>query len=146
MYDEILVPTDGTKRMAKVVDTALDLAEQNGARLHALHVVDVEWADLLDEGPIRERLFERGAEATDEVVERADHRGLPSEGAVEVGVPHVVIVDYAREHDVDLIVLGNDEPHTLAERVAESMLEAMLGGTTDRVVKNAPASVMTVRI
>jgi len=39
-FSDLLLPTDGTKRMTKVIDVALDVASQYGARLHVLYVVD----------------------------------------------------------------------------------------------------------
>lgn len=145
VYSNILVPTDGARRMAKVVEHALDIAEQYQARVHVLHVVDTEWAELLYDESIRERLFERGEEMVDEVAEQVDYIGLEVTTEVREGVPHEVILEYVRENDIDLVVMGIDKPTALGEYAVETIAENLLGGTTDRIVRRAPIPVMTVR-
>ncbi|MFC6725708.1 universal stress protein, partial [Halobium palmae] len=40
MYDDILLPTDGTDAMTDVVDRAIELARDGPATVHLLYVVD----------------------------------------------------------------------------------------------------------
>ena len=40
MYDDILVPTDGSGGTDETLRHAADLAKRHGATLHALYVVD----------------------------------------------------------------------------------------------------------
>lgn len=40
MYERVLVPTDGSEGSANAAMRAIDLAEQYGAAIHVLHVVD----------------------------------------------------------------------------------------------------------
>ncbi len=42
MYDNILVPTDGSEAAEYAVEQAVDLASKYGATVHALYVVDVD--------------------------------------------------------------------------------------------------------
>ena len=42
MYDNILVPTDGSDTSEVAIDHAIDLALKYGATVHALYVVDVD--------------------------------------------------------------------------------------------------------
>ena len=40
MYDQVLVPTDGSTASEEAIERAIDLAKQYDATLHALYVVD----------------------------------------------------------------------------------------------------------
>lgn len=56
--------------------------------------------------------------------------------AVETGVPHRVIVEYATRHDADLIVMGT---HGYGQ-----VKHLLLGSVAERVVREAPCPVVTV--
>lgn len=146
MYSELLIPTDGAKSMAKVIEHAFDLAEQYEARVHVLHVIDTEWAELLHDESIREQLFERGEDMVAEIAEQADYEEIDVVTALREGVPHEVILEYARENDIDLIVMGIDQPTTIGEYAIESIIEKLLEGTTDNVVRHASVPVVTVHV
>jgi len=60
MYNEILVPTDGSAAAGTATETALDLAQRFDASLHAITVVE------LDEPP---------ADVESEVAEEGTQRG-----------------------------------------------------------------------
>jgi nucleotide-binding universal stress UspA family protein len=53
------------------------------------------------------------------------------------GSPAYAIVDYAREYDIDLIVMGTHGRGALAQ--------LMMGSVAERVVRIAPCPVLTVR-
>lgn len=56
---------------------------------------------------------------------------------IEEGRPADTILNYAGTHNIDLIVLGGKTKST-AERI-------FLGNTAERVVRQAPVSVLVVR-
>ena len=137
MYDTIVVATDGSADANRAVTHALEQAEQHGAELHAVFVVDTdrhaepalssmeletieveEWGnDELSE------VAERGAALDVEVTTRCCH-----------GKPYVEIISYADEVDADLIVLGyHGHSHTKTEQ---------MGSVSDRVVQNAGRPVL----
>lgn len=79
MYDEILVPTDGSKGMSRVGDHALQLAVLCESTLHALYVVDeTAYASIPDDAreQIRETLEGDGEAATRAIAERAVEQDL----------------------------------------------------------------------
>src|SRR6056297_302921 len=108
MFDRILVPTDGSPSMESVVGHALDLAAVHEASIHGLYVVDTgSFATLPVESTwdgLTEMLEEEGERAM------ADFESLtgehPVESAVREGSPSREIVEYARDHDCDTIVMG----------------------------------------
>lgn len=139
MYDVILVATDGSGPANRAATHALDLAEQYGAALHAIYVVDT--------ARYREPAFssveletskveDYGGTQLDEVADRAE--GLDVEVVTRLchGTPSEEIIEYGDEIDADLLVLGySGQTHR------ES---GQLGSTTDRVVENAGRPLIVV--
>lgn len=139
MYDDILIPTDGTDAVQPAVDRALDLAETYGATLHALYVVDQGAYVGIDvrSDVIVETLETEGQAAVEAVKERAEAAGVPVTTAIVRGNPYREILDYADERGVDLIVMG-----THGRRGLDRYL---LGSVTEKVVRSADLPVLTVR-
>jgi nucleotide-binding universal stress UspA family protein len=147
MYERILVPTDGSDVAEMAIDYALDLAETYGAEVHALYVVDTDAMDLglgteqverIRAGQFGEmdELEDRATEATRAVRERAADRGVDAVEHVAAGRPHVVIADYADDHDVDLVVMGS---HGRA-----GVKRALLGSVTERVLRSSHRPILVV--
>jgi nucleotide-binding universal stress UspA family protein len=143
MYDDILVPTDGSDASTAALDHALSLASQYDARLHALYVVDRQSYGLVEEGKsrvldnLRENLRGEGTAAVAAVEEAAETAGVETRTSVVEGDIHRQIIDYATDEDVDLIVMG-----THGRRGLDRLL---IGSVTERVVRSSPVPVLTVR-
>jgi nucleotide-binding universal stress UspA family protein len=144
MYENILLATDGTVASENATTHAIRLANLHDAMLHALFVVDSDvysaysGDEYVDEreGP-EHGLEEVGEEALAAVRERAADHGVEVIEELRHGRPHEVIVDYAGEEGVDLIVLGTRR-HPEAYR-------SLLGSVTDRVVRLAEEPVTVVK-
>lgn len=141
MYDEILIPTDGTSGIKHVTDCALGIAEPSGAQVHTLYVVD-ERAYLSVPDDAREQvnfaLESDGHDATRSVAERVIEAGCEAVREVRWGDPSVVIITYALENDIDLIVMGT--------RGKTGFERYMLGSVAEKVVRTSPVPVLTVHI
>lgn len=147
MYDNILVPTDGSDTAEIAVDHALDLAETYGATIHALYVVDVghmsitlgpEQVDRIQSGQWREmdELRERAESAIDTVTDRAEARGIEAVDHVSAGKPHSMIAKYAKNHDIDLVVMGSQG--------RSGVKRALLGSVTERTLRETHIPVLVV--
>jgi nucleotide-binding universal stress UspA family protein len=139
VYETILVGTDGSASANRAVVHALEQAEQTGATLHALFVVDTDkyGEPALSSAEILTTEAEDwGQEQLAEVTERAT--GLDIEVVTRCchGVPHEKIIGYADEVDADLVVLGYQ-----GQSHAD---EDQLGSVTDRVVRNVGRPVLVV--
>lgn len=140
MYDEILVPTDGSEPAKAALDEAIDHAKSHGATLHVLYVVE----DHLIPGgvesgaEIHEALKRDGEKAIREARTWAQAAGIESlQVEIGAGKPHEVILDYARDNGIDLIIMGTH---------GRSGIErALLGSVTERVLRLADQPVLTVR-
>ncbi|WP_136718573.1 universal stress protein [Halorientalis salina] len=141
MYQDILIPTDGSAGAEEAVARALDLARVSGATVHTLYVVEMgeESAELDAEqqDELREAATNRGESALEEIAEAATDIDSEIRTEVREGTPNEEIRAYAADHGIDLIVMGT-HGRTGAER-------ASLGSTTERVVTLGDVPVMSVR-
>ena len=144
MYDDILLATDGEIGSENATTHAIRLAALHDAMVHGLFVVDEdvysaysgdEYVDE-HEGP-EHGLEEVGEDALAAVRARAADSGVEVVETLRHGRPHEVIVDYATENDVDLIVLGT--------RRHPEEYRSLLGSVTDRVVRVSEKPVTVVK-
>ncbi|WP_227356848.1 universal stress protein [Haladaptatus salinisoli] len=139
MYDRILLPTDGSETTEKAVRQALDIAATYDATLHVVSVVDQTVvppdvrADIL-----YDELEDEADDAVDDIKTKASEAGIDVETAVLRGTPHRAILDYADDHDIDLVVMG-----THGRRGLDRYL---LGSVTEKVVRISDVPVLTVRM
>jgi nucleotide-binding universal stress UspA family protein len=140
VYDEILVPTDGSAAAERAIEHAVDLAGRYDARIHAFYVVDTSaYAALEGAGTaVVDALEEQGTEAVDRVIEAAEDAGVPVERVVREGSPHRNILEYIDEADIDLVVMGTHG--------RQGIDRYLLGSVTERVVRSAPVPVLTIRM
>ena len=140
MHDRILVPTDGSPSMGNVVQYAHDLATVHDAEIHGLYVIDTGgYATLPIESKwngVTEILEEEGRLALEDIAELSDT--VPVETAIEKGEPSTQIVEYAREHDCDTIVMGTHGRGGIDRLI--------LGSVAERVVRSAPVPVVTISV
>jgi nucleotide-binding universal stress UspA family protein len=141
MYDDILIPYDGTEQADLGAEHGVDLAASVGATVHALYVIDLPGAPRTvyvrdDEDELREEYREYGEDVTGDVCEMATEAGTDCVAAIESGSVHEEVADYAEENGIDLIVVGTP---------FRGKLGALLGGTSDRIVRTSPVPVTTVR-
>jgi nucleotide-binding universal stress UspA family protein len=139
MYEQILHPTDGSTGSAHVTLQAIDLAEQYGATIHAINVVDSDVTSLLtDIGSDNEDLEKRGQKAVESVEQMAEAHSVAVETAVLSGDPAGTILDYAGEVDADLVIAGTHGRSGVKRQV--------LGSVAERLVRHATMPVMTVQL
>jgi nucleotide-binding universal stress UspA family protein len=141
----ILVPTDFSEPSEVAVRYAKALAETFGSALHVLHVLDesyLVWA--ANEGfaspvglDVRGEAEKAARERLQRVLTDAEWEKYPARSVLRVGNPFLEIIRYAREADVDLIVMGTHGRGLLAH--------VLLGSVAERVVRKAPCPVLTVR-
>lgn len=139
MYDQVLIPTDGSTASEGATDHAIDLARQYDATLHALYVVDAGTYSSLEVAAevVSEELHAQGDDAVGAIAERAVAAGVTTETAVETGIVHRTIIEYVDAKDIDLVVMGT-HGRTGVGRF-------LLGSVAEKVIRTADAPVLTVR-
>ena len=142
MYDDILLPTDGSTGTDETVRHAMHAAERDGATVHALSVVDSRIHRAAPDDSkeaVRDRLRDEAESAVTAVAAAAEERGVEVTTNVREGTPHRTIVEYAEEAGVDLVTIGT-HGRTGRDRLAR------LGSVTERVVENVSVPALVVHI
>jgi len=141
MYDTILLPTDGSAGIERVVDHAGELARVHDATIRALYVVDAtSFTGLPMETSwdgVRQVLESEGETALDGV-ERLAPDDVAVETATVEGTPSTEIVRYTRDRPVDVVVMG-----THGRGGIDRLL---LGSVAERVVRKSAVPVVTVPV
>lgn len=137
MYEDILVPTDGSEEVSAAIEHGFDLATKYQATVHALYVVDDSrgGSGLLnaDSGSILARLREEGNRAVDEVVERGANADIDVVSEIREDLPHEGILGYIDDHDIDLVVMSSHGRSGVSRFLFGSVTERVLR-LTDRPV------------
>ncbi len=144
-FTNILLPTDFSETSRPALTCAKDLAAVFDAQLHCLHVVDDAyqyWSAIgpesLPVGPPPEEMLQLARTRMDKFC--AEHlSGLKNPVKIQVayGRPFAEVIAYARERGIDLIVMGTHGRGAIAH--------ALLGSTTEKVVRKSPCAVLTIR-
>jgi len=157
--ERILVGCDFSDGSGLAFDHALSLAQEFEAELHLVHVIKPRpQTPLTPPGKVEFRedhfpCFPKDIETEDSEYRRylLDHiedrlsNMIPEESRhwctpvvrIRQGEPYMELLDYAKDHGIDMIVLGI-HGHSLLEQF-------LVGSTTDRVISRADCPVMAVR-
>lgn len=142
MFQNVLVPVDGSKGSSKALHLTAEIAKKFGAKVFLLFAVEppgmlyppgLSYVDLM------ENTTKWGREIVGEAAERLQEEGLTQvEQHVREGHPAQVILEAAQEWAIDLIVMG-----THGRRGLDRML---LGSVAEEVVRLSQVPVLTVRL
>ena len=136
----ILVPTDFSERSLVALDYGRALADPGMSTLHVLHVtshaVGVGGATFwgFSDSDVGNRLEEEARHQFEALLPTLD--GLKASVVTRRGYPSVEIVHYARDRNVDLIVMGTHRHGCLAH--------LLVGGVVENVMRRAPCPVLAV--
>jgi universal stress protein A len=141
----ILVPVDFSPHAEQALRYGAALAEKFGAELHLVHVFQdlaIYQTEVVSGAPPIlppiEQLTASARGELERLVRAKNLQRLDVHAEVVEGSPVEEVVDYARDKDIDLIVLGTHGRGWLAH--------ALLGSVAEKVVRKAPCPVLTVRL
>ncbi len=143
-YQHILFAADFSDDAPRVGERAREIARRCGARLSLIHVVEdlnislgggYELLPVLPELP-DEALLREARELLGELARRLEMEDA-EKWVVNAPSTKEGILGAARDHGVDLIVVGSHGRHGLA---------LLLGSTANAVLHGAPCDVLAVRI
>lgn len=144
---KILAPIDFSPHSMEGMRAAMELAKGVGAEVHLVHIIAPHHTfiplPLATSGEQSRELAREAAmlEQAEEELARFKKDELGDSKKVftfaVVGHPVQKLIDYAKEQAIDLIVMA-----THGRSGAEHML---LGGTTEKIVRGAPCSVLVIR-
>ena len=133
--NKILVGCDFSSDSQLAFDYGLSMAQEFQAELHLSHVIKPSLYENEREGidQLRGRLEKK----LDGMVPEACRDWCTVKSVLLDGEPYIALVEYAKEQEMDMIVLGI-RGHTLLEKL-------LVGATTDRLIRHSPAPVLAVR-
>ena len=140
---KILLPTDFSNYSAAATKYACELATKFDAELHLLHTLEIR-TDVTPDfamGLTLPRYINESKAAVEKsltgVLDPQWSAGRKVVHAILEGSPKVEIIRYARQQDIDLIVLSTHGRTGLAH--------VIMGSVAESVVRTAPCPVLTVR-
>ena len=155
MFSNILVPLDGSDLGEKTLRYAEGLARFHSASLHLIHVVP--WQPELEGAKrgfiaaisaqaaehqrreahhLREDRIASGQEYLEQLAAHLRDGGLKVETAIVAGAVADKILEYAKDHDVDLVALSTHGYGGIKRR--------LLGSVTDRVIRSSETPVLVL--
>jgi nucleotide-binding universal stress UspA family protein len=161
-YKKIVVPLDGSELAAQALPRAEEIAQQTGAQIILLRVLESSPAYMAalptagatgivsgvgvtspgfvtldsDGAPYRQAIDDV-QQSLDELAASLKHRKVEAKAEIDTGDPATQIAHYAATHDVDLIVMSSHGRTGLARLTH--------GSVANKVRQTAPCEVMVVR-
>jgi universal stress protein A len=143
-FGRILCAVDFSETSLAAFQQAAEIAQFGGEELCLLHSIEAQpfVSDLLGRNEMGEtavELEEKATTAMESLVASSESvlEGIPLIIEVTSGRAYLEILNHARKWRADLIVLG--------AKGATSLEQLVIGSTAERVMKDAPCSVLIVR-
>ncbi len=141
----VLFPTDFSELSLQAMKYARNFAETFKAELHVINVVDeaaLYWTAVAPNsvpiGPSIDELTDIAENEMQKFVQAhlADLKA-PMVTEVLTGRPFMEIIKYARDHAIELIVIGTHG--------RSGLHHVLLGSVAEKIVRKAPCPVLTIR-
>ena len=142
MFKKILCPVDFSEFTDEILTYAVTIANRFNSELHLIHVIpNLNYFTPYESFLTPENLvaIERNIEGEvgkdfDKITKKLN---LPFKRIVKTGVTFVEIIDYIKQQEIDLVVMGTH---------GRSGIEHILiGSVAEKVVRKSPCPVLTVR-
>ncbi|GAA0203204.1 universal stress protein [Halobaculum roseum] len=139
MYNDILVPFDGSDGATAVLDHVADIADAADATVHVLFVADTTRDSVtVVGGETVDALVEQGETVVEEAERVLVSKGVSYETDVIQGNPPSEIPEYAERYGHDLIVMSTHGRRGISR--------FLLGSVTEKVVRLSSVPVLTARM
>ncbi len=155
MFSNILLPLDGSELGEKLLIKAENLARFHNASMHLIHVVprqpELEGAQrglfaaisaqaaehqLREARHLLEDRIASGKEYLERLAVHLRDTGLKIATAIEEGAVAETIIEYAKEHDIDMVIMSTHGYGGIKRR--------LLGSVTDRVIRASETPVLVL--
>jgi nucleotide-binding universal stress UspA family protein len=139
MYENILLPFDGSEGAAEALHHASEIAHWADATIHVVYVADTARDSVtVVEGHTVDALVQQGEEIVDEAARTLETLGSSYDTDIVQGNPAPTIVEYAERYDQDLVVMPTHG--------REGVSRYLLGSVSEKVVRLSSIPVLTVRM
>jgi universal stress protein A len=143
--NRILVPVDFSEFGKHAMRYGCELARRFSSELHLLHVVEDIYPMVPEAGlllPAQTDFLTGLRQNAQKALEQLPPADIGN-GITDVirhvgnGTPFLEIIRYAREHNIDLIVIGTHG--------RSGLVHILMGSVAERIVRKSPCPVLTVR-
>jgi nucleotide-binding universal stress UspA family protein len=141
---QILVPTDFSEPADAALNYARALAEEFGSRLHIFHVVPepyvYPWGTEVSTLPLADLMAQSEALSNTRLAELIPAAEAPKGGvttSTAIGTPVDCILDYIKNSNIDLVVMGTHGRGPVGH--------LLLGSVAERIVRRSAVPVLTVK-
>lgn len=139
-YKNILVAVDGSEQSYDALREAIETAQANDSQLKILYVLNDKLANIpvhLDTMTLYKSVQEHSDYVVDQVQGYLKDREVNFEIVRLTGSPKREIINYSKENNIDLIVLGSTG--------LDAIDRFIIGSTTQYIVNHASCNVMVVK-
>jgi len=142
-FKNILMTTDLSPYSLSAKDISLSLARKYRAKLYLLYVIDeMIFVELEPYGiayqDIQATHREQAEQKLKEIISGEEWKDIHCEPVIITGNPFVEIIRFAKEKQIDVIVMGTHGRSGLSH--------ILFGSTAERVIRKAPCPVLSVKI
>ncbi len=139
MYENILLPFDGSDGAAEALHHAAEIAHWADATIHVLFVADTARDSVtVVEAQVVDALVHEGEDIVEKAEKTLHTLGSDYDSDVIQGNPAPTIVEYAERYDHDLIVMPTHG--------RKGVSRYLLGSVTEKVVRLSSVPVLTARM
>lgn len=139
MYEDILLPFDGSDGAAEALRHAAEIAHWADATIHVLFVADTTRDSVtVVETQVIDALVQEGEGIVKEAEKTLDTLGVDYDSDVVQGNPAPMVVEYAERYDYDLIVMPTHG--------REGVSRYLIGSVTEKVIRLSSVPVLTARM
>lgn len=139
MYKRILVPTDGSEFAKKAQNHALFLAKVSGAEIVALSVTENNFVNELpldDEVYQFNQILKEQSEENLKEFDELNEDNIKITHVIREGSPAKVILEVAKDEEIDLIVMGSSGKSGFDRFI--------MGSVADKVANSAKCAVLVI--
>ncbi|MEM8967223.1 MAG: universal stress protein [Bacteroidota bacterium] len=142
---KILVPTDFSPMATEALRTANQLAQQQHATIHLVHVLMFPMTEeeappgVVEVLPVEylKHLKQDTQKQLDELIEKEAIASVPITSEIIVGNPYQSIARILKKEEMDLVVMGS--------RGASGVREILVGSNAERMVRFSPSPVLIIK-
>ena len=139
MYEDILLPFDGSDGAAEALHHAAEISHWADATIHVLFVADTTRDSVtVVETEVVDALVQEGEDIVEEAEKTLTTLGVDYDSDVVQGHPAPTIVEYAEQYEYDVIVMPTHG--------REGVSRYLLGSVTEKVVRLSSIPVLTARM
>ncbi|WP_436928111.1 universal stress protein [Halosimplex amylolyticum] len=139
MYEDILLPFDGSDGAAEALYHTAEIAHWADATIHVLFVADTTLHSVtVVETEVVDTLVHEGEDIVEEAEKTLNTLGVDYDSDVVQGHPAPTIVEYAEQYEYDVIVMPTHG--------REGVSRYLIGSVTEKVVRLSSVPVLTARM